>query len=242
MKSINVLIPIAGKSKFFDEDGGAFPKPLVEINGIPMIQYAIDTLNSLKDDKKFIFVIRQEHSLKFHLGYTLKLLTNEDSTIIEQRGDTKGAACSCLLAIEHINNDHELIISNGDQKVESNLTEIVQEFRNQKADAGVILFESVHPQWSYVKFDEAGQVCEAAEKKPISKNAIAGFYYFRKGSDFVSAAKNSILKGADVNGLFFIAPTLNEFILRGQKVSGIKIPNDRYHSFYSVDKIKAYQD
>ena len=52
-------------------------------------------------------------------------------------------------------------------------------------DGGVIVFDSVHPRWSFVRVDKAGFVIETAEKRPISRLATAGFYYFRRGADFV---------------------------------------------------------
>lgn len=240
MKQINILVPIAGKSKFFDENSIPFPKPLIEIKGLPMIQHTIKYLDGLKS-KNFIFVIRETDAQKFHIDETLKLLTDNKAVIIKQNADTKGAACSCLLALESFDNDSELIISNGDQYLDIDLESVVNDFRKSNADAGVIYFHSVHPQWSYIKFDENNLVCEAAEKKPISRNAIAGFYYFKKGSDFGWAAQETIMKDIKVNDMFFIAPTLNELILKGKKVMGIQIDNNKFKSFYSPEKIREFE-
>ena len=51
---MNVLIPMAGAGKRFSDAGYIFPKPLIEINNKPMIQWVIDSLN-LKAN--FIFII-----------------------------------------------------------------------------------------------------------------------------------------------------------------------------------------
>lgn len=241
MKNINLLIPLAGVSKYFDENGSVFPKPLVEINGKPMIQHTIESFESFQGTKRFIFVIRSEHSQKFHLENSLKLLTNNTCEVFIQRGDAKGAVCSCLLAVHEIETDDELIISNGDQRIDANFDEIIAEFRSKEADAGVLYFQSVHPQWSFVRFHEDRWISEASEKNPISRNAIAGFYYFRRGRDFVKAAKQMIKKDVMVNDLFFIAPTLNELVLSGMRIWGVPIDNQRYHSFYSREKIEQYQ-
>ena len=110
-----------------------------------------------------------------------------------QQGETKGAACSCLLAINHIPPDDPLIVANADQIIDWDLNAVLSYFEEGDFDAGTICFESVHPRRSYVAVDEQGEVVEAAEKKPISRNAIAGFYYYRRGSDFIQAAMKSIL-------------------------------------------------
>ena len=82
---------------------------------------------------------------------------------------------------------------------------------------------------------------EAAEKEPISKNAIAGFYFFNQGSHFVEAAKKMIVNDAHVNGQFFIAPVFNELILMGKKLTSEKISTSQYHTFYSPQKIEEYE-
>ncbi|MBS1970399.1 MAG: glycosyltransferase family 2 protein [Bdellovibrionales bacterium] len=238
---IRILIPMAGKSKFFSEEGSQFPKPLIEVKGQPIIQHTVECLSKVREAHQFIFVVNKDDVEKYHIHNTLKLLTSEQSVIVSQNGNTKGAACTCLLAVEHINGEEELIISNSDQKIDADLNTLISNFRKLNADAGVVYFESVHPQWSYVKLEGDHAVTEAAEKNPISKNAIAGFYYFKKGKYFVDSAKASISKDAQVNGLYFIAPTLNEMILKAQKVVALKIPNSEYHSFYSWDKIKEFE-
>ena len=85
------------------------------------------------------------------------------------------------------------------------------------------------------------EISETAEKRPISKNAIAGFYYFKKGSDFVEAAMKMIEKDANINEFYYIAPSLNEMILKGKKLSAYPVGNDKYHTFYTPHKVEEYE-
>ncbi|MEB2791999.1 sugar phosphate nucleotidyltransferase [Campylobacter upsaliensis] len=91
--------------------------------------------------------------------------------------------CSALLAVELIENDEPLLVVNSDQIFEFDLNAKLAEFENY--DAGVLSFESIHPRFAYVKCDERNLVLEAFEKRPMSKNAVAGFYYLKRG-DFLS--------------------------------------------------------
>jgi dTDP-glucose pyrophosphorylase len=145
------------------------------------------------------------------------------------------------MAIDHIDNDNELIIANGDQIIDADFDSLINNFRSRNVDGGVVCFESIHPKWSYVNL-ENGKIIETAEKKPISKNAIAGFYYFRKGSDYIKAAMTSIKNDANVSGLYFIAPIYNYLVLENKNLEVIKIRNDQYHSFYSPQKIAEYEN
>lgn len=236
---INILIPLAKHSKIFEEQ--YFPKPLFEINNRLMIEYPIAALNRIKKEKRYIFILKDEECTKFHLDKTVKLLTNDNTIVIRQQGETKGAICSCLLAIDYINNDDILIISNGDQYLDVDYNKVLQHFEDEGVRGGVVTFTAVHPQWSYAKLDGGGNIVQTAEKNPISRNAIAGFYFFRKGSDFIKAAQNSIIKGASVDGVFYIAPTYNELILEGYKLKAYPVDHDKYHSFYSFSKIREFE-
>jgi dTDP-glucose pyrophosphorylase len=239
---INILIPLGGKSHFFDNDEYPFPKPLIEINGKSMIEMVIENLNRIKEESRFIFVVKTEDCNRYHLDNVLNLLTDGKCVIIKLGGETKGAVCSALMSIEHINNQERLIISNGDQIINHDLNEILAHFENKNLDAGVVCFTSVHPKWSYVRLDENNKIVETAEKRPLSKNAIAGFYYFKHGSDFVKSAMKSIEKDSNVDGLYYIAPTLNEMVLENKNLEIFKIDNSQYHSFYSPQKIKEYEN
>lgn len=236
---INILIPMAGKSLYFSENEYPFPKPLIEIGQRTMIEHVIQNLSSADKDIQFIFVLSSADCRRFHLDSTLNIITDHQCRIVRLDNETKGAACSALMAISNIGNDCPLIIANSDQLFDDSPQDLIA--RLQEVDAGVVTFESVHPRWSYVRLDEQGFVVETAEKRPISREAIAGLYYFRRGKDFVEAAMRSIQKDSSVDGNFYIAPTLNELILQGKKIRVAKVDAQRYHTFYTPQKIKEYE-
>ena len=231
-------MPIAGENQFFQKSEYPFPKPLIEFNKKTMIEHVINNFSTIKE-KQFIFIINNEDCKKFHLNNVLNIITNHNCKMIILESKTRGAACSAMMAVEYIDNDLPLIISNTDQIFDIDLQNVLLNFK--KSDAGVITFESIHPRWSYVRLDEREQVIETAEKRPISKNAIAGFYYFSKGVDFMSSTEKMIEKDANVNGLYYIAPTLNEMILQNKKINIFKVENNKYHTFYTPQKIKEYE-
>lgn len=236
---INILIPLAGSNQFFNSSDYLYPKLLVEINQKTIIDYVINNLNSIKEEKQFIFIVSTEDIKKYHLHNILNLLTNHKCKIIELENSTKGALCSSLMAIDYINNEDSLLISNSDQLINSNLNEVIDHFKTY--DGGVISFNSIHPRWSYVKLDNNGFIIQTAEKKPISKNAIAGFYYFKNGRDFCSSAMNVIRKDSNLNGLYYISSSLNEMVLDNKKLMVYELDINQYHTFYTPQKIKDYE-
>jgi len=238
---MNLVIPLGHNSTFFNIEDYGYPKSLIEIMGVPMIQHVINNITKDIHFNKIIFIVKQDECDKFHLDNTLNLLSPIRPEIIKLRSDTQGALCSVLLAIEHINNDQPLLISNADQIFDQAIANYVERFFSSNLDAACLTFTSIHPRWSYVRTDEAGLVVETAEKRPISRHAIAGVYLYKKGSDFVQGGMSSIKHGSSIEGKYFIAPVFNEYVLAGKQVGYFPIPNEQYHTFYSPQKIEEYE-
>lgn len=234
-----VVIPMAGGGDAFRDRGYPFCKPLVEVQGKPLIERVWDSLRPLSAERH-VFVVRAEDTRRFHLQDVLRLL-DPGCAVVRADGPTAGAACTALLAIEHIDLDRELVITNGDQLFTIDLSTAIADFRSRKLDAGTIVFDSVHPRWSFVRVGEDGLVTEAAEKRPISRYATAGLYYFRRGGDFVQAAQEMIRKDANVNGAFYVCPTFNELILRHGRVGVVSITRDQYVSLATPQNVEEYE-
>jgi HAD superfamily hydrolase (TIGR01509 family) len=214
-KKMNVLIPMAGAGSRFEQAGYTFPKPLIEVNKKPMIQVVVDNLNI---EANYIYIVRKSHRAKYNLDSLLNLIT-PDCKIVEVDGITEGAACSALLAKEHIDNDAPLFFANSDQVAEWNSSEFLYKMQETNSDGGILTFKSTHPKWSFAKIDEFGLVQEVAEKNPISDNATVGYYYWKHGSDFVKYAEQMIERDIRVNNEFYVCPVFNQAIEAGLKIS-----------------------
>ncbi|NQW11380.1 MAG: NTP transferase domain-containing protein [Alphaproteobacteria bacterium] len=238
---ITILIPIAGPSPQFGEPRHHFPKPLVEVDGEPMISRVVDNLATIDPDVRFIFVVRETDCTNFHLHEILGLVTKGRAKVVQLKNDTRGAACSCLMAIDHIDHDGELLVVNGDQLLDTDLRDVIAGFRHRRLDAGLLCFRSVHPKWSFALVDEDGYVEATAEKRPISDLAIAGFYYYARAADFFEAAMRMIQRQASLDGQYYISLTMNELVLDGKRIGVTRIPSESYHPLYSPDRIENYE-
>tara|TARA_Y100001968_G_scaffold329844_1_gene380150 strand:- start:640 stop:2013 length:1374 start_codon:yes stop_codon:yes gene_type:complete len=211
---MNILIPMAGRGSRFAAQGYTFPKPLIDVKGKPMIQVVTENLNI---KAKFTFIVQKEHYEKYSLQHLLNLLA-PNCNIVQVDGITEGAACTTLLAKEFIDNNEPLLMANSDQFIEWDSNETLYAFSNGNCDGGIITFPATHPKWSYAKLGEDGYVSEVAEKKPISKHATVGIYWWAKGSDYVKYAEQMIKKDIRVNNEFYVCPVFNEAIADGKKI------------------------
>jgi NDP-sugar pyrophosphorylase family protein len=233
---------MAGEGSRFAKEGYTFPKPLIDVNGKPMIQVVVENLNF---DAEYIFLVRKEHIEKYlGLRTTLERITNGRFRIVEVNGLTEGAACTALLAKEFINNDEDLLIANSDQVLEYSFDNFNMMKSLTYVDGMVFAFHDLHPKWSFVKTNSQGYITEVAEKNPISNIATCGIYWYRHGSDFVNAAEHMIEKNIRTNNEFYIAPVYNEMVANGSKLipffvhkmHGIGTPED-LNSYLTRGKI-----
>jgi len=227
---MNVLIPMAGAGSRFQKAGYTFPKPLIEVNGKPMIQLVVENLNI---DARHIFVVQKSHYEDYNLKHLLNLIS-PGCEIVQVDGMTEGAACTTLLAKKFIDNDEALVFANSDQFLDWDSNEFMYSMEADEVDGGMLTFTATHPKWSFAKLDDKGFVSEVAEKKPISDIATAGIYYWKRGSDYVKYAEQMIENDVRFNNEFYVCPVFNEAIGDNKKIKtfhfdgmwGIGTPED----------------
>lgn len=228
---MNILIPMAGRGSRFAEQGYTFPKPLIDVGGRPMIQVVTDSLGL---NGHYIFLVLREHLEQYAIPDLVKRMVHS-STIVPVEGVTEGAACTALLAKDLIDSDEALVIANSDQIVYWDPADFFDKMVD--ADGGIVTFPSTHPKWSFVRV-EGQRVVEVAEKRPISRLATVGIYYFRHGSDFVRAAEEMIAAEERVNDEFYIAPTFNRLIAKGARV--LAYPSRRMIGLGTPEDLAAF--
>jgi dTDP-glucose pyrophosphorylase len=217
---------MAGLGSRFPKDQFMLPKPLIDVNGLPMIVRAIESLGMPKD-AQWHFIIRKDEftdAVKKIVGSVVK-----DPRFSEVDKTTEGPACSVLLFEQYIDNDDELITANCDQIMEWNSDLFFHNVRLY--DGAVVTYYSDTDKNSYVKLDRLGRAVQFAEKEVISNISLNGIHYWKRGSDFVQSAKDMIAADDRApNGEFYIAPTYNYMIQQGKQVGIYHIPNEQHHA------------
>jgi len=231
--NINIVIPMAGLGSRFPRDR-YLPKPLIDVNGKPMI---VRALESLKLNGNFHFIIRKDENTELVKDIIVDAVG--PSSFIEIDKTTEGPACSVLLFEHMINNDNELIVANCDQIMEWDSKIFLQVARNY---AGcVVTYYSTTDKNSYIKIDSNGLGTELKEKVVISHIGLNGIHYWRKGKYFVRSASMMISQNDRApNGEFYIAPTYNYMIKYGHSVGIYHIPNEQHHAVGDPGDLDKY--
>jgi dTDP-glucose pyrophosphorylase len=222
---LQIVVPMAGRGSRFANAGFTLPKPLIPVHGVPMIQLVVENLRP-RQEHRFIFLCLEEHIHRYPVRQLLRQVA-PNCEIVPVQGVTQGAACTVLLAHEHINTDEPLMIANSDQWVDVCVDDYLSLFDESDISGLIMTMEANDPKWSFVRLNERGAVVEVVEKKVVSNEATVGIYNFRCGRDFVAAAESMILQDLRVNNEFYVAPTYNCLIADGKKIQYKNIGRER---------------
>lgn len=206
---------MAGLGSRFANVGYKDPKPLIPVGGVPMIQVVINNLKP-RFHHRFIFVCQRKHVAEYGLSDKFARWA-PGSSLVETDGVTEGAACTVLLAEHLIDNDDALMIANSDQYIDYPVDEYLSQMETRGLDGLIMTMKADDPKWSFVDLRD-GLVTRVVEKEVISDEATVGIYNFRKGRDFVRAAKDMITDNLRTNNEFYVAPTYNQLIQSGAQV------------------------
>jgi HAD superfamily hydrolase (TIGR01509 family) len=236
----NILIPMAGSGSRFFKAGYKDPKPLIDVNGKPMIQRVVE---NIAIPGNYIFIVQAEHYEKYNLEVALTKLV-PGCQIIQVDGVTDGAARTALLAKQYIDNRRPLIVANSDQILDWDGSEFISQLLEIGADGNMALFLANEDKWSYAKIKNS-RIIEVAEKVVISNNASTGIYGWAKGSDYVKYAEQMIEKNIRVNNEFYICPVYNEAIQDSKRILpifvdgmyGLGTPEDLERFLLQKDKV-----
>ena len=242
---INIVFPMAGLNHLSEELGYPYPAPLVEIHGKTLIELVITQFKNLPYDISYTFILSKKDCLDFSLDKSiLSACGNKSVKIVSLENPTDGALCSTMMAIDLIDQNNALVISNFDQLFSRNLlSNFLRDVLKDGANAAIPVFESHHPRWSYILNDQNidNRVIEVAEKVPLSSYAIAGLYYFKSSSEFFKIASKTLFNERSYNNKYFISAVINEYILSRYKVISKTINNEGYFSLYTGQRILDFE-
>lgn len=212
-----VLIPLLAATRGEGESRTAAELPLIE--GRPWLEVVLETLPR-GDDVRHTVLLPQSCQRSFFLADMISLVL-PDADVILTPDDVHGLACTLLFASDRMTYD-ELAIVPGNQLYRGDLSLLLARLADSPWQVTLATFESLLPRWPHVRQSASGDVLEASAVGILSRHAFSGIAHFRHGVDFLRAAEESLLKGAD-DQRYELPQVINEVILAGQAVGALAI-------------------
>lgn len=239
MKTLQILMPMGGLGQRFRDAGIETPKPLIDVNGMPMFKRALAAYDSYEGDKKYTFVIRKDTDEEYGLSGQIKdILPEADIAILDH--DTRGAVETCLIAERSIDPDLPLVIMDCDITFDAgNYFRLMTEAVEDNAYDGLLLsFDSDNPRYSYAEADGEGRVIRTAEKVVISQDALMGAYFFTSGHIFLDAAHALVRQPiSDAIKEYYVSLIYNILINDGRRIG---LAKGSFTSFGTPEELQQY--
>ncbi len=213
----HVVIPMSGLGERFIKAGYRLPKPLIEVDGKPMIEHVVSMFSS---DDKFTFVCNQEHlsQTDFNLREVLNRVA-PSAEIISIDTHRKGPVYAVAQCLDRIEEAEATIVNYCDFYSYWNYSDFLAKTRSRRAAGAVAAYRNFHPHMlgtdNYAFIKENNLWLEAIqEKKPFTNNRMAEFasngtYYFSRGQYIKHYFQELMKQDIQVNGEYYVSMVYN---------------------------------
>ncbi len=235
MNKLHLIMPMGGAGTRFLNNGYECPKPLIALQGKPFFYWAVMSVWGRLPFDSLRFVVLREHMERFQIHS--RILEYFPQAVIEALDQVlPGAVLTCLQGTAAIPEEDSLLFNDCDHWFSSRRLEAALKMPVQERPDGILsTFPSREPKFSFLAYDEKGNVTRTVEKQVISNDAICGAYYFNTKKQFVSAAETYLDRCSYSE--FFMSGVYNELISAGGVVRGLEV--DRHISFGTPEEYAA---
>jgi NDP-sugar pyrophosphorylase family protein len=227
---MQIIIPMSGLGKRFVDSGYKVPKPLLEVDGEPIIKHILELF---PNEKNVSFICNDKHLKETNMREILKKICPDSKIYEVEVGKKRGPVEAVYSIIDNIKDDEEVIVSYCDYGTVWNYQEFLIQTRNQNADGAIACYTGFHPHmlgkdhYAYVKHLNKIAI-EISEKEPFTDNKMSeyasnGTYYFKTGSLIKKYFKRLIDSKKTINNEFYVSMVYNLMIEDGLKVSLFEI-------------------
>ena len=221
---MQIIIPMSGVGQRFIRKGYEMPKPLINVDGKPIIHHVIDLFPG---ETKFKFICNKEHILKTDMKKIIKgyIPTAEVIAIDKHK---KGPVYAVSKIFDLIENSQPTIINYCDFSCYWDYSNFKKHLKFENLDGCIPAYKGFHPHslgntnYAYLK-ESKRQLIEIKEKEPFTDNrmsefASSGTYYFAKGEHVKKYFEEAIIKDLNTNGEFYCSLIYNLMVADNLKV------------------------
>ncbi len=222
---MHIIIPMSGVGQRFVDAGFKDPKPLIEIDGKPIIQHVVELFPG---ESKFTFICNKTHLDTTNMRSILETIAPK-ANIICIENHKKGPVFAVSQVFNLIEDDEEVIVNYCDFGTYWDYQDFLKHTRQRKADGAIPAYKRFHPHmlgstnYAFMR-DDKQWMLEIKEKEPFTNNrmnefASNGTYYFKKGSYIKKYFPLLMERDINLNGEFYVSLIYNLLVTDELSVS-----------------------
>ncbi len=222
---MHIIIPMSGVGKRFIDAGYKDPKPLIKIDGKPIIQHVVELFPG---ESKFTFICNQTHLDTTDMRGVLTSIV-PDADIVCIPNHKKGPVYAVSQILDRIEDEEEVIVNYCDFGTWWDYPDFLKHTRDRNADGAIPAYKRFHPHmlgstnYAFMR-DDKQWMLEIKEKEPFTDNrmneyASNGTYYFKKGSYVKKYFPLLMDKDINLNGEFYVSLIYNLLVQDDLKIS-----------------------
>lgn len=219
---MKIIIPLSGIGRRFLEAGYKDPKPLILVDGKPMIHHVIDLFPG---ETEFFFICNDQHLETTSMREVLLKKVPGAKIFSVPVTNRQGPVDAVMQIANSIDDNDEVIVSYCDYGTQWDYKGFLESMHNHKADGGVACYTGFHPHmlgtdhYAYCKHQDM-IIQEIQEKKPftsdkMSEYASNGTYYFRTGALMKEAFQTLMDRRLSLNNEYYVSMAMNMLIEKG---------------------------
>lgn len=170
---MQIIIPMTGIGKRFLDAGYTTPKPLIEVDGKPMIEHVV---NLFPEESNFVFICNSVHLRETDMAAILRRIA-PGGRIVELSLHKLGPVYAVLQAKDFIDDEDEVIVNYCDFGKYWDYSDFLRHTRQRTADGAVSAYRGFHPHllgptnYAFIR-DQNQWMLEIQEKKPFTDNRM----------------------------------------------------------------------
>jgi NDP-sugar pyrophosphorylase family protein len=224
---MQIIIPMSGFGERFRQAGYTVPKPLIEVDGKPIIEYIVKMFPGETD---FIFICNQEHLniAEYRLEERLNKIY-PTGKVIGIESHKLGPVYAVSKVFDLVSLDEPTIVNYCDFTCDWNYQHFKKFIETSKCDGSIPSYRGFHPHtlWSnyyaYVR-EKDGWIFDIQEKQPFTdvpqqEFASSGTYYFASGLLMRKYFERVMIEKLMVSGEYYASMVYKPMLDDGLKIT-----------------------
>ncbi|MDP2385499.1 MAG: capsular biosynthesis protein [Bacteroidota bacterium] len=223
---MQIIIPLSGLGKRFQDAGYSDIKPLIKVHGKPIIEWVVGLFPG---DHEFIFICREEHLKLTPLKSELNRI-KPDGKIVSIEGHKLGPVYAVAKIFDLIKEEEEVITNYCDFFQVWDFAHFQKTVKEKGSYGAIPCYTGFHPHlmhpenlYASCKKNSESNLVEIKEKYSFETDKTkashsGGTYYFSKGKYVKKYFQQLMDEKQDLNGEYYISMVYNLLVRDGLDV------------------------